>query len=510
LRSLFTTLHHRYGVRRPAIETQQGIQQRLSPVTERIRATTVVERPLVSRKKPVAVVVGGGLAGLMAARTLAAQFEVTLFEARERVGGRVKSLRDESTKRIIEAGGELIGYAHPTWLSLAREFELALSVWTLESSFQAICFEQPLFLLNQLVPAEKAEPLYRELDSLLRGMVKDAHQIHDAHEPWKAADAARLDNMSLADWIRGLNCSALAKVALEAQFANTNGAPTSNQSYLANLALVKGAAAHGDAGDFFTMSENVKCAQGNDALASALETDIRHRGGKVHLSTPVEKIRIGEEHVVVTPAHGEPVTAAVVILAIPPTVWSTLSVEPSVPEDCRMTMGTAVKYLSRSPTRFWIRDGVAPSGMSDRCGMTWEGTDNQTQAPGQDVELSLFAGGDAAMKAIEAYEKGGRDAVRRFYDDRISELYPAYEQHRRPSAEFVPWPLEKWTMTGYSCPAPGDVCRVGPNLAKPFAKRLYFAGEHTCLPFFGYMEGALQSGLRTGEAVLKASPTLSS
>ena len=510
MRSLFTTLHHLYGVRRPAIERQRGIQQRLSPMKERIQAAPAVERALASRKKPAAVVVGGGLAGLMASRTLAAQFEVTLFEARDRVGGRVKSLKDRSTKRIIEAGGELIGYAHPTWLTLAQEFGLALSVWTLESSFQAICFEQPLYLQNHLVPAEQAEHLYRELESLLGGMVKDADHIHDVHEPWKAANAAHLDNMSLGDWIRGLHCSELAKVALEAQFANTNGAPTSKQSYLANLALVKGAAAHGDPDDFFTMSENVKCAQGNDALASALEADIRHRGAKVHLSTPVEKIRIGEEHVVVTPAHGEPVTAAVVILAIPPTVWSTLSVEPNIPEDHRMTMGIAVKYLSRSLTRFWIRDGVAPSGMSDRCGMTWEGTDNQTQAPGQDVELSLFAGGEAAMKAIQAFEKGGQNAVRRFYDDRISELYPAYAQHRRPSAEFVPWPLEKWTMTGYSCPAPGDVCRVGPNLAKPFAKRLYFAGEHTCLPFFGYMEGALQSGLRAGEAVLKASPTLSS
>ena len=294
MRSLFTTLHHRYGVRRPAIETQQGIQQRLSPVTERIRATTAVERPLAARKKPVAVVVGGGLAGLMASRTLAAQFEVTLFEARDRMGGRVKSLRDESTKRIIEAGGELIGYAHPTWLSLAREFELALSVWTLESSFQAICFEQPLFLQNQLVPAEKAEPLYRELESLLGGMVKDAQQIHDAHEPWKAADAARLDNMSLADWIRGLKCSELAKVALKPS------SPTPTARRQASKAIWRsrageGAAAHGDPDDFFTMSENVKCAQGNDALASALEADIRNRGAKVHLSTPVEKISDREE-----------------------------------------------------------------------------------------------------------------------------------------------------------------------------------------------------------------------
>ena len=59
-------------------------------------------------------------------------------------------------------------------------------------------------------------------------------------------------------------------------------------------------------------------------------------------------------------------------------------------------------------------------------------------------------------------------------------------------------------------PGAGRCLPGRPNLSKPFAKRLYFAGEHTCLPFFGYMEGALQSGLRAGEAVLKASPALSS
>jgi monoamine oxidase len=63
--------------------------------------------------------------------------------------------------------------------------------------------------------------------------------------------------------------------------------------------------------------------------------------------------------------------------------------------------------------------------------------------------------------------------------------------------------MTAWTLTGYSCPAPGDVLRTGPLLAAPFEKRLYFAGEHTCLPFFGYMEGALQSGARAANAILR-------
>ncbi|WP_370129666.1 FAD-dependent oxidoreductase [Bradyrhizobium ottawaense] len=52
------------------------------------------------------------------------------------------------------------------------------------------------------------------------------------------------------------------------------------------------------------------------------------------------------------------------------------------------------------------------------------------------------------------------------------------------------WPTERWTRAGYSCPAPGEVTRIGPFLNRPFHGRLVFAGEHCCLPFFGYMEGA--------------------
>jgi monoamine oxidase len=39
---------------------------------------------------------------------------------------------------------------------------------------------------------------------------------------------------------------------------------------------------------------------------------------------------------------------------------------------------------------------------------------------------------------------------------------------------------------------------------KGFRDRLFFAGEHTHLAFHGYMEGALQSGVRAAKQVAKA------
>ena len=46
-----------------------------------------------------------------------------------------------------------------------------------------------------------------------------------------------------------------------------------------------------------------------------------------------------------------------------------------------------------------------------------------------------------------------------------------------------------------SFPAPGQVTTIGPVLEAGLG-RLHFAGEHCCPAFVGYMEGALQSGVR--------------
>lgn len=504
-RSFFANLHRRYGERLSGAERQQTLRTRLDAFTDELLSPSDLQGRSDSSLKKSVIIVGGGLAGLKAAWNLTGCTEVTVFEAQDRVGGRVCSFVSDSTKRITEAGGELIGYAHPTWLTLARRFNLSLVVWTSDGDFDALRLDTPTYIGGRLLSASHMQTIYDEMNAVFAKMARDAQLIKDPNQPWIGDHAGGFDQCPLSKWIDEHSSSPLMRKALEIQFANTNGAPSTQQSYLANLALVAGAARHGKPDDFFTMSENVRCAEGNAALATALAGDIVKRGGTIHLSSPISSIRILENGVSVTPAGGNPVPADFVILAIPPSVWpsprSELVVDPPIPQDYYMTMGTAVKYLSRSSTRFWIAEGRAPSGVSDQCGMVWEGTDNQMQTPDQDVELTVFAGGNAANAAIEAFGRGDV-AGQQFYDDQIAKLYPAYPSHRL-GTNFINWPLKPWTMGGYSCPAPGDVCRVGRKLIEPFSDRLYFAGEHTCLPFFGYMEGALQSGTRAAQAILR-------
>jgi len=454
-------------------------------------------------QRPHVIIVGAGFAGLMAAYALRGRCNVTVFEARDRLGGRVWSRPMSSG--IIEAGGELIGYDHPLWLELATKFDLGFSVLSTDTSFESLHLEMPLYLDGTRLTEPQMKVVYDEMEAAFDSMSKQATAVHDPYQPWLAKHAVELDNMPLSKWIAGLDCTHLTRLAMEQQFSNDGGTPTDKQSYLGNLAVVAGGAICGARNDFFNNTETLRCSEGNQTLATRLADAIGI--DNIHLSTPVSAIHVGEGKVSVEPKAGPAVIADYAILAIPPNLWpgnptAKIAIDPVLPRAYHITMGTAVKYLSPLKRRFWISDGLSPSSTSNQFGVTWEGTDNQIAAAGTDVELSLFSGGAAAHAALAAFKSGGQAAVRAFYEPLIGKVYSGYAANCSQPPSFIPWPDDEWTAGGYSCPAPGEVCTAGPLLNEGFHKRLFFAGEHTCPAYYGYMEGALQSGRTAASTIL--------
>lgn len=512
MRSLFTRLDRRYGPKIRGIERQHIAARKLNEEAARPAARIASLRTAVrsAGKRPGVAVVGGGFAGLMAARELTknGDCDVTLFEARDRFGGRVWS--KPRAGGIVEAGGELIGYNHPLWLSLAKEFQLGLSVITSDSNFDALDLDMPVYLDGKKRGPAALKHVYDEMAGIFNTMSRRAQAINPK-KPWLAKGAKKLDARPLSDWIARLECSPLTRIAIEEQFSNDAGTPTCNQSYLANLTVVRGHALHKKQNAFFTQTETLRCAEGNAELAIQLEKAIRDQGGTTCRSTAVHGIRIEREGVTIELAD-KSLPFDYVVLAIPPSLWpreprSPLKITPALSDDYYVSMGTAVKYLSPLTKRFWIGHGLAPIAISTLFGVTWESTDNQIDAPGSDVQLSLFAGGGVAQDALAAYRSGGKPKLDQYYRERIGAVYPDYDKFLARDPDFIAWPDDEWTRAGYSCPAPGEICLAGPLLDKPYEKRMFFAGEHTCFAYFGYMEGALQSGQKAAADIIKTIAT---
>lgn len=158
-------------------------------------------------------VVGGGFAGLMAARELARQgVSVSCYEARSHVGGRVYSNHKWASGRIIEEGAELIGSFHTRWLTLAREFGLAMVSRMEPPLYKREGLDVQLILESDRLKATRLTPKkFDELNTavekrVLKPLAKLAEQIAFPSEPWlqptvyweKALHTlASLDNLSV-------------------------------------------------------------------------------------------------------------------------------------------------------------------------------------------------------------------------------------------------------------------------------------------------------------------------
>ena len=206
------------------------------------------------------VVIGAGFSGLAAAYELSkAGYDVTVVEARNRVGGRVISFSDMTPGKNVEGGGELIGSNHPTWVGYAKQFKLQFLDIGEEDA------ENPIVLNGKRLTADESEKLWKEMEAAFAPLLADAAKI-DADRPWTATDAEALDRRSLGAWIDGLSVSPLCKAGIRAMQMADNGVVPEWQSYLGNLAMWKG----GGLEKYWTDSEVYRCKGGNQQLATRL------------------------------------------------------------------------------------------------------------------------------------------------------------------------------------------------------------------------------------------------
>lgn len=476
-RSLYARLNARFGTPISDVTRREFLKGSIAAGTALLLSGPHV---LAQRAKPFGksvVIIGAGFAGLTAAyELLAAGYDVTVVEARDRISGRVITFDNFVPGRFVEGGGELIGSNHPLWAAYAKKFGLEfLKVPDNDA-------EWPVIIDGKLLSAGEAAPLWEGLDEILESIGDDAGPII-ADKPWESPDAKKLDSTTIPDKVMSVDVPEIAKKAIIADFVSETGVPSDRQSYLALLAAVNG----GSLEKYWTETDVYHCKGGNQQLAQKLAGSIGP--DRILLNMPVRELRIEKDRVVVTCADGRSFSGDDAILTVPPSVWDTISFYPALPAELKPQMGHNVKYLISLKNRFWVKDNLSPESLSNgNIQATWETTAGQEgDAP---AGMLAYSGGPSAdtMRAIPADK---RDAT---YAQEMQKRYPKYVD-AFVASRFMDWPDVPWTRASYSFAAPSEVTTMGPILYQGIDERLHFAGEHTCYKFAGYMEGALTSGV---------------
>jgi monoamine oxidase len=476
-RSLYARLHAHFGTPIDALTRREFLLGSAAAGTALLLSGP---RALAQRAKPSGksvIVIGAGFGGLTAAfELLAAGYDVTVLEARDRISGRVITFDNFVPGRFVEGGGELIGSNHPLWAAYAKKFGLEfLEVPESDAAW-------PVVIDNKLLSEEEAVPLWEGLDDILESIGGDAGPIL-ADTPWDSPGASKLDMTTVPEKVMSVDVPELAKRAIIADFVSETGVPSERQSYLALLTAVKG----GSLEKYWTETQVFHCKGGNQQLAQRLAAEIGAE--RILLNLPASEVTIGTERVVVACADGRSFTADDAILTVPPSVWDNIKFDPPLPAVLRPQMGHNVKYLISLKNRFWLSDDLSPESLSNgNVQATWESTAGQEgDAP---AGMVAFSGGGGA-DAMSAIPPDQRDAA---YAEELRQRYPNFAE-AFVASRFMDWPSVPWTRASYSFAAPGEVTTMGPILHKGIEDRLHFAGEYACYKFAGYMEGALNSGV---------------
>lgn len=395
------------------------------------------------------VVVGAGFAGLAAADALrAGGAEVTLLEARDRVGGRVWSV-PFGEGAVVERGAEFILPDYELMESLAARFGIPL--------------------VRKGTPYGRRVPVGAE--AIEEAGLEAAFELIGTGPPAGAASVGEaVDALALEPRLAAL---------LRTRVAISNGHPVDD---LDVSVLGESASTFGD-------FDNYTLAGGNMRLAEALAAEL---GAAVHLSSPVRRVRWSEAGVSVGSDGGE-LEADAAVVAVPTIPLAEIEFDPPLAGATAAAL-RAVTYGQNSKLFLRLRSPAPPSAVMSIAGHFW--TYTQLAAGGEPAPfLVAYTGTRPAVEAL------GGDGDPGPWVEAVLALRAELELDPDPAAALLSsWHDDPWVRGSYSARSLASPLR-DEDLQRPIGP-LFFAGEHTAGAWHGLMEGALRSGRRAAEQVL--------
>ncbi|CAK5274029.1 unnamed protein product [Mycena citricolor] len=441
------------------------------------------------------LILGGGVSGVIAARTLHEQGidDFVIVEARDELGGRMRSRSFGAPGKAVtvELGANWIqgtqtgtGPANPI-LTLANKY----GVKTAPSDFYT-----SIVTYDEHGSADYLDVLNTALDAYTNLTV-----VGGARVPTKQVDATCRTGYSLV----GARPKTPAEMVTEYYVFDWEYAQTPEQTSWIASSWANNFTFDVDQGGFSADNELAIDQRGFKHLIQG-EAQSFLKPEQVRLNTTVRAVTYSKDGVAVTLANGTRITAEYAISTFSVGVLQNEDVvfEPALPEWKEeaiqsMTMATYTKIFLQFEKKFWFDSQFALYADTERGKYpVWQGLDLPGFLPGSGI-IFVTVTGDYS-KRVEALSDKQVQAESMAV---LRTMFPNITIPDPIAFMFPRWNADPLYRGSYSNWPSSFVSRHHTNLRATVSDRLWFAGEAMSQKYFGFLHGAYFEGLDAGQAV---------
>jgi monoamine oxidase len=439
------------------------------------------------------VVVGAGLSGLCAARKLVAQgASVAVIEARDRVGGRTR------TERVgqgdFDLGGQWIGPGQDRLWALVNELGIQ-TFPTHDKGKKVLEIEGHLSTYKRSIPSLSIPNLIQMQGAL--SYLKRVRKQVSPSAPLAMDGAQALDAETLETWRSRFVKSSKINAVMDAAIRTIFGAEARDLSALYFLLYLNAGGGLLKLSEVRGGAQQDRFVMGAQSISRTLADAL---GGVVRLAMPVRKLVQSRDGVDAVTDSGV-FSGRYAIVAIPPTLAGRIEYEPlvSVARDQltqRFAMGATVKVLVTYERAFWREAGFSGQVVSSD-GPLSVVYDNTSHDEKQPALVGFIVGSQARHWSSQPKTDRQKRVIAKL-DRYFGEEARSFQDYHE-----LDWGAEPWS---HGCPVgglpPGVLTHSFVHLRKPEG-RIHWAGTEAATEWIGYMEGAIQSGERAADEVLR-------